>query len=66
MGVQTIGALRGQRRAPYRETVTLLAGALDLSPDDRVQLEAAGLRRGAGAGHIVDGRDPFRERCSAL
>jgi predicted ATPase/transcriptional regulator with XRE-family HTH domain len=45
LGVQTIGALeRGDRRAPHRDTVALLVDALDLSPDDRVQLEAAAVR----------------------
>jgi predicted ATPase/transcriptional regulator with XRE-family HTH domain len=45
LGVQTIGALeRGDRRAPHRDTVALLVDALDLSPDDRVQLEAAAAR----------------------
>jgi predicted ATPase/transcriptional regulator with XRE-family HTH domain len=45
LGVQTIGALeRGDRRAPHRDTLALLVGALDLSPDDRVQLEAAAAR----------------------
>jgi predicted ATPase/transcriptional regulator with XRE-family HTH domain len=38
---------RGARRAPYRETVRLLADALDLVPADRVVLEAA-VDRGRG------------------
>jgi predicted ATPase/DNA-binding XRE family transcriptional regulator len=36
---------RGARRAPYRETVHLLADALDLSAGDRTALEAAVDRR---------------------
>jgi predicted ATPase/DNA-binding XRE family transcriptional regulator len=35
---------RGVRRAPYRDTVALLATGLDLSPDDRRLLEAAAAR----------------------
>ncbi len=41
----TIGALeRGVRRAPYRETVALLAEALALRPPERSKLEAAAVR----------------------
>src|ERR1700694_4358159 len=32
---------QGLRRAPYRETVAALAGALDLNAEDRAQLESA-------------------------
>ena len=38
---------RGARRAPYRETVRLLADALQLSDADRMALEAA-IDRGRG------------------
>jgi len=49
---------RGARRAPYRETVRLLADALGLAPADRVALEAAVDRgRGPLAGAAI-GRDP--------
>ena len=49
---------RGARRAPYRETVRLLADALGLAPADRVALEAAVDRgRGPLAG-AATGRDP--------
>jgi predicted ATPase len=42
LSVESIGALeRGARRAPYRETVALLADALGLSSTDRADLEAA-------------------------
>jgi predicted ATPase/DNA-binding XRE family transcriptional regulator len=42
---ESIGALeRGTRRAPYRETVELLAVALDVSPEERAELEAAARR----------------------
>lgn len=41
LSAQAIGALeRGNRRAPYRETVELLADALQLAPDERAQLHA--------------------------
>jgi transcriptional regulator with XRE-family HTH domain len=43
--VETVGALeRGARRAPYRDTVTLLADALGLSAEKRTQLETASAR----------------------
>jgi predicted ATPase/DNA-binding XRE family transcriptional regulator len=46
LSVQAIGALeRGDRRAPYRDTVELLAGALDLTDEERAQLHAAVARR---------------------
>jgi len=42
ISASAIGALeRGARRAPYRETVALLADALDLSAAERAELEAA-------------------------
>jgi predicted ATPase/transcriptional regulator with XRE-family HTH domain/tetratricopeptide (TPR) repeat protein len=45
MSVSTVGALeRGARRAPYRESVALLADALALAPEDRARLEAAAAR----------------------
>ncbi len=43
---------RSARRAPQRETLSLLAGALQLGPEDRARLEAAaaaGRRRGPAA-----------------
>jgi predicted ATPase/transcriptional regulator with XRE-family HTH domain/tetratricopeptide (TPR) repeat protein len=45
MSVETVRALeRGARRAPYRDTVALLAGALSLAAEERAQLEAAAAR----------------------
>lgn len=45
VSAKAVGALeRGERRAPYRETVALLAGALDLSADQRRLLEDAAAR----------------------
>jgi predicted ATPase/DNA-binding XRE family transcriptional regulator len=45
VSAKAVGALeRGERRAPYRETVALLAEALDLSTDDRRLLEDAAVR----------------------
>jgi len=42
ISASAIGALeRGARRAPYRETVALLADALNLSPAERAELEDA-------------------------
>jgi predicted ATPase/DNA-binding XRE family transcriptional regulator len=42
MSVVTVGALeRGARRAPYRDTVALLAEALALGPEERARLESA-------------------------
>jgi predicted ATPase/transcriptional regulator with XRE-family HTH domain len=42
MSVVTVGALeRGVRRAPHRETIALLAAALELGPQDRATLESA-------------------------
>jgi predicted ATPase/DNA-binding XRE family transcriptional regulator len=49
-----IGALeRGARRAPYRETVALLASALSLCENDRVEFELAADR---ARGHHMRGR----------
>jgi predicted ATPase/DNA-binding XRE family transcriptional regulator len=52
---------RGVRRAPYRDTVALLATGLDLSPENRRLLEAAAARapqprkrQGAPAGETID------------
>ncbi len=52
---------RGVRRAPYRDTVALLATGLDLSPENRHLLEAAAARapqprkrQGAPAGETLD------------
>jgi len=45
ISASAIGALeRGARRAPYRETVALLAGALGLSSTEHAELEAAAER----------------------
>jgi predicted ATPase/transcriptional regulator with XRE-family HTH domain len=45
VSAKAVGALeRGERRAPYRETVALLAGALELSADQRRLLEDAAAR----------------------
>ncbi len=35
---------RGMRRSPHRDTVALLAGALELNPQDRARLDAAAIR----------------------
>jgi predicted ATPase/DNA-binding XRE family transcriptional regulator len=46
LSVQAVGALeRGDRRAPYRDTVELLADALHLTDEERAQLHAAVARR---------------------
>jgi predicted ATPase/Tfp pilus assembly protein PilF/DNA-binding XRE family transcriptional regulator len=46
ISAQAVGALeRGTRRTPYRDTVVLLADALDLGPAARAELEAAADRR---------------------
>ena len=52
ISASAIGALeRGARRAPYRETVALLADALGLSLTERAELEAAADRaRGRASG----------------
>ena len=56
---------RGARRAPYRETVRLLADALGLVPADRVALEAAVDRgRGPLAG-AATGPDPVAQTLPA-
>ena len=48
MSAQAISALeRGVRKTPYRDTVALLADALELSPADRKALEATAIRRRA-------------------
>jgi predicted ATPase/DNA-binding XRE family transcriptional regulator len=45
VSAKAVGALeRGERRAPYRETVALLAEALDLPADERRLLEDAAAR----------------------
>jgi predicted ATPase/transcriptional regulator with XRE-family HTH domain len=53
LSVRAISDLeRGARRAPYRETVHLLADALGLADSDRAALEAAvNRRRGPVSGH---------------
>ena len=54
-----IGALeRGYRRTPQRETVVLLARALNLSPEQRLEFEAAasaGMVRGLRADPAASG-----------
>ncbi len=61
-----IGALeQGSRRAPYRETVTRLADALGLPPDDRRELESAaerarGRRRRLDTEAVQDNNLPTR------
>jgi transcriptional regulator with XRE-family HTH domain/DNA polymerase III delta prime subunit len=46
LSVQAIGALeRGDRRAPRRDTLALLADALQLAPEERARLETTGRRR---------------------
>jgi predicted ATPase/DNA-binding XRE family transcriptional regulator len=55
LSVEAISALeRGWRRAPRRDTVALLAGALDLSPEDRRDLAAAARRLPAPAARDQD------------
>src|ERR1700733_6170281 len=45
MSPAAVGALeQGSRRAPYRQTIELLANALGLSSDERAGLEAAANR----------------------
>src|SRR5215831_2339139 len=49
LGVQTIGALeRGTSRAPHKDTIDLLAEALELTGPDRAALEAAARKSRAG------------------
>jgi predicted ATPase/DNA-binding XRE family transcriptional regulator len=46
ISAQAVSALeRGARRAPYRDTLDLLAAALDLTPEARAELESAANRR---------------------
>ena len=51
---------RGTRRAPHRDTVSLLAAGLELSPTDRARLEAAAVQprepQWRDKGDAVDGR----------
>src|SRR5579872_5041574 len=48
LSVRAISDLeRGARRAPYKDTVRLLAEALGLDAPERTRLEAAARRRGA-------------------
>src|SRR5476649_2267966 len=45
MSPAAVGALeQGSRRAPYRQTIVLLANALGLSSEERAELEAAAAR----------------------
>ena len=53
MSASAIGALeRGARRAPYRETVALLADALSLSAGEKGELEAAAERARGRPGRV--------------
>lgn len=46
LSVRAIGALeRGDRRAPRRDTLALLAEALELAPEERARLETTGRRQ---------------------
>ena len=59
MSVVTVGALeRGVRRAPYRDTVALLAEALDLGPRERASLESAAVRPQRPRGLPADAPQP--------
>jgi non-specific serine/threonine protein kinase len=58
VSVRAISSLEsGARRAPYRETVRLLAGALGLGPADRDALIAAAIRPRAPARGVPHGVD---------
>ena len=56
ISAETVGALeRGTRRAPYRDTVALLAEALKLNAADRANLESAAERgRARSARNVAD------------
>jgi predicted ATPase/DNA-binding XRE family transcriptional regulator len=59
ISVESVGALeRGARRAPYRDTVAVLAKALNLAPGERADLEAAAnrARSRASRNEVVDKR----------
>jgi tetratricopeptide (TPR) repeat protein/transcriptional regulator with XRE-family HTH domain len=56
---------RGVNRRPRRDTFALLAGALNLSPDERVTLETA-LHGGAAPGDLRGASLPFVGRASEL
>ena len=59
MSVSAVGALeRGERRAPYRETIVLLADALVLSAPERAELEAAA-ERGRARQRRADAETPL-------
>jgi transcriptional regulator with XRE-family HTH domain len=63
LSVESIGALeRGRRRAPYRETIKMLADALSLSELQRQELSAAALRQRAPRGGSVELRSGTRHR----
>jgi transcriptional regulator with XRE-family HTH domain len=54
MSLAAIGKLeRGARQRPYRATIALLADALSLSPDDRLELERAAHRSANGEAEAV-------------
>lgn len=58
ISVQAVSALeRGYRKAPYRDTVERIADALDLSSDQREQLEAS-TERSRGPRHSEHGAVP--------
>jgi predicted ATPase/transcriptional regulator with XRE-family HTH domain len=55
ISLQAVSSLeRGLRRAPYRDTVERLAAALELSPDERADLEAAAERARSSSGEAGD------------
>jgi predicted ATPase/DNA-binding XRE family transcriptional regulator len=65
MSTSGIGALeRGDRRVPYRETVKLLAEALNLGPAEQMRLESTAARPRPGAAASAAGavRDGVRRR----
>lgn len=70
ISASAIGALeRGARRAPYRETVSLLAGALGLSGAEHAELEAAAERargRQNRAGSEAPARHNLPERLTSF
>jgi predicted ATPase/DNA-binding XRE family transcriptional regulator len=54
LSVESVSALeRGRRKSPYRETVRMLADALDLSDAARRELEAAARRPRSSAAHVL-------------
>jgi transcriptional regulator with XRE-family HTH domain len=70
LSASAIGALeRGARRAPYRETVALLAAALGISGRDLAELEAAAERvrgRQSGSGNERAARNNLPARLTSF